>query len=77
MRSLVPTTLAALVLGLAVAGCGEESNSGSPTTTPAAAPIPQAITNHGELVRPTAIRPAMRITCTAVKTRSLARARLG
>ena len=36
MRSLVPTTLAALVLGLAVAGCGAESNSASPPTTTAA-----------------------------------------
>ena len=37
MRSLVPTTLAALALGLAVAGCGAEgdSDSASASTTPA------------------------------------------
>jgi S1-C subfamily serine protease len=47
MRSLVPTTLAALVLGIAVAGCGAEADSDPAATAPApaqatAAPAAQA-----------------------------------
>jgi S1-C subfamily serine protease len=47
MRSLVPTTLAALVLGIAVAGCGAETDSDPAATAPApaqatAAPAAQA-----------------------------------
>jgi S1-C subfamily serine protease len=37
MRSLVPTTLAALVLGIAVAGCGAEADSDPAATAPAPA----------------------------------------
>jgi S1-C subfamily serine protease len=46
MRSLVPTTLAALALGLTAAGCGADSNSDSASTTPAVSSQVTAAATH-------------------------------